>query len=184
MLQEAFLLAFLFCFIFFSLFIKNVLPALGGKHDFEKRRRLFSIKKITFLTPKRHLACHFLHLFRTFVALLFVRFALCSFFVPFKKWLWSARRAVFGSGSPLRKRRYKLRLRFLQFRVQSAVFFLRFLLDAPFFFKFLSFILKKCFLPRVGSMILQNKLTENLAKGAYFELQNHLLVAYVFFKKP
>ncbi len=57
---------------------------LHGKHNFEKRLRTLSIKNITFLTPKRLQNEQILSLLLALVALLLVRFAMCSLLAPFK----------------------------------------------------------------------------------------------------
>ena len=78
----------------------------GGKHNFEKRLRVLSIKHLTFLTPKRLKKQTILSFLLALVALLLVRFAMCSLLAPFRNSLWLDSRAAFASKPRLQERQY------------------------------------------------------------------------------
>ena len=90
------------------------------------------------------------------VALLFVRFAMCSLPVSFKNSLWLDSRAVFASEPRLQKRLSAQQLQFCECRLRSAIFFLPFMLYNAFSFKLLSLFCKTCSPPTVRSTFLKN----------------------------
>ena len=96
-------------------FFENDASCLHGGHIFAKRIRAFSIKNITFLTPKRLRKEPCLSLLLAIVAPLLVRFAMCSLRAPFKNRLWPDSRAIFASKHHLQKRLYAYHLHFLNF---------------------------------------------------------------------
>ena len=134
--------------LFTSDFLKKVLLARMGstilKNDFE----YFRSKISPFLTPKRLQNEQILSLLLALLALLLVRFAMCSLHVPFKNSLWLQPRAFFASEPRLQKRPSAKRLQFFQCRVRSAIFFLLFMLYNAFSIKFSSFFVKSAPRPR------------------------------------
>ena len=100
------------------------------------RRNARSAWNINLLTPKRLQNELIFSLLLALLALLLVRFAMCSLLPPLKKGLWLQSRAVFASKPRLQKRWYAYPFHFAEFRMQSVVFFLHFMLYTYFFIFF------------------------------------------------
>ena len=115
---------------------------------FHALQRLFFQTSVTFLTSKRLKKKQILSLLLALVALLFVRFAMCSLHVPFKNSLWLQPRAFFASEPLLQKQPSANKFQFYECRVRSAIFFLLFMLFNPFSFNFFSFFVKSAPRPR------------------------------------